>query len=583
MITTLLIIGATVITLVASVIDYRKYSSLFRLLLILISGLLLAGFLLTSQHLNGDSGIIHLLTDGVRESDLPLDAGSRIISLESSVRTVSEDTEWLSTVEILTDIVEPGRTIEIHGYGIEQPLPNDFKWIDRLHQPRNGLLIEDAPQQINVGKEFQLTGRLIAVDVPDSVFLYRDGARIESSATENDGTFTFSDRLWVEGPVQYHIEAQFADTLLREPWHVRGTEPAPLSIAVMLYSPSFEITHLAEWLGNNGHNLAMRTRVGKDRFRLDEINDPPSSADGLLNELSKFDLLILDPRELAELPSGQIETIQNTTENGLDVLMLSPSENGESLWERSMESVSGRQVDLTPVARIEERQWMPDVAVNESALNSRLPILNFNFEEIAEGSEPLGAFEESVPVSIRLPAGQGSVSSHLFYQSYRWKLRGDEDLYTEFWSDYLDGIVTLEAPFAEIGSMVPKISERVMLTTSGRDLTVRSPSQGQDLSIPMVAGADHPGVNVGYFWPESAGWHVAESGETSRWFFVYDTDWSFKDAYYRYTQTKQEIAVDSVDAVGDDQSDGTRLPNWVWLIGFLFLQVILWTERKLVG
>jgi len=590
MITTLLIVGTIAIATGAAVIDYRTYSSLFRSAIILVSGALLIGFVLESTDMDGDTGPVILLTDGVHESDLPPAAGSTIISLESIGRANSEDLQWLASIDMLPDVVESGRLIEVYGNGSNRTFPEGYRWVNRLREPGDGILIDEAPHQVDTGTEFRISGRLITKADADSITLYRDGGRIETLPVETDGSFSFQDRLWIEGPGLYHLEAQGADTLLREPWHIRASEPASLSVAVMLYSPLFEITHLAEWLGNSGHHLAMRTRVGKDRFRLDEINEPPSSATNLTDNLQAFDLLILDPREVSEFSPELVFSIRRAAENGLDILVLPPSENGESEWHQVMESFSGEEIGLDPVSRIEERQWTPDILEPGSTLDARIPLINFNYAVNVSNANyrfsksdavPIVFYEESVPVAIRLPAAQGSVSSHLFYQTYRWKLRGDMELYTRFWSDYIDRVITLEAPFVEFGPMVPSINGPMVMTTSGSELEVRNLAQGRNHRIPLLSGDHHPGVSYGTFWPRSAGWHLAESDGTDRWFYVYDQAWSFNDSYRRYDQTKREIET-APDVTADDrQPDNAWLPNWAWLIGFLLLQTVLWIERKL--
>ena len=583
MITTLLIVGTVTVSAGAALIDYRTYGSLFRSAIILVSGSLLIGFLLQHTEMNRDNGPVILLTDGVYASDLTPAAGSRIISLESASRTNSENQQWLASVDMVPDVVETGRIIEVYGTGVNRALPEGYRWINRLKEPGDGILIDEAPNQVDTGTEFRISGRLITQAGIDSISLYRDGGRIDTLPVESDGSFSFQDRLWIEGPALYHLEAQGADTLQREPWQIRASEPAPLSVAVMLYSPSFEMTHLAEWLGNSGHHLAMRTRVGKDRFRFDDINEPPSDAVNLIDDLSAFDLLILDPREVSELQQEVILATQRAVEKGLDILLLPPSDNGEDEWQQVMESFSGNGIELTPITRIEERQWTPDIFDERNVLNSRLPLLNYDYISYGADAIPLGFFEGTRPVAIRLPAGQGSVSSHLFYQTYRWKLSGEFEHYTRFWADYIDQIITIEAPYVEFGPMVPSLNRQMVLTTSNSELEVRNIARGRRHTIPLMSGDQHFGVSYGYFWPRSAGWHQAESAGTSRWFYVYDEAWSFNDAYRRYMQTKQDIESSSVAEADGRRADNAWIPNWAWLIGFLLLQSVLWIERKLVS
>lgn len=580
MITILWVCAILAVTGLAVFLDYKKYSSRLRVGLLLLSGIFLIGFVLEPEWWSGGENRIILLTDGAKKSELPQSSQTKVYSVESRERGVTDGATWLSSVSMLTNKAEPGSVIEIYGMGTDESLPEGFKWVDKLRSPGDGILLDETPMQVDAGKEFEINGRILASSRMDSVTLFRDGIPIESQYPDDEGVFIFRDVLWSVGPARYQIETTVADSVLSEPLNIRATEPEPLSVAVLLYSPSFEMTHLAEWLGNSGHQLAIRTRVGQDRFRYDDINEPPEAAADMVRDLSGFDLLVLDPREFGELNSRQIQTIKESVENGLDLLLLPPSENQQNEWRQVMEEIAGLQIQLNPINRIEERQWTPDVVEDEGLGTLRLPILDLNFSELSEPVKILQMYDGGTPVAIRLPVHQGSVSTHLFYGSYRWKLRGDQETYNRFWADYLDSIITLESHFLEIGSTIPLLNQQLLLTTSGDHISVRNLMQNRSNSIPIVAGAEHPGVSYGHYWPTSGGWHRAEAGGINRWFYVYDGPWAFSQDYRRYEQTQGEIQAASENSIGDLQAKSAKVPNWIWLLGFLIVQMMLWIERK---
>jgi len=584
----LLITVASIITIGAIVLDHRAYGSLFRAGLILLSGVTLILYIVRSDQPTGENSSIILLTDGISNADVSIDSNAQIFSLESAENTGPGNVRWLSSVDLLQEVAEPGLVVEIYGHGTRQQIKDEFLWRDRLTQPSPGLLLGRAPQQVDAGKEFQINGRLIAESGADTVSIFRDGEQIQTILPDSSGAFSFSGRLDVEGPARYQIEAELADTLLQEPWHIRAAEPDPLSIAIVLYSPSFEMTHLAEWLGNSGHRISIRTRVGDDRFRYDDINDPNAGASELIDNLSSLDLIVLDPREVSELSDEEVQSLRSAVESGLDVIMLPPSDDSGGVWEEALASISSVAVELNAISRIDEREWVPeffDSSDQEDRLNARLSILNFTYEGLDSTSDTLGLFDGTEPVIVRITSGRGSVSSHLFYQSYSWKLRGDQDLYASLWAGYLDRAVTLESPFVEVSSNIPRLYDRLIVTTSGTDITIRNPSQNQSRELMLVSGAEHPGVSYGYFWPRSPGWHVAESDGSSRWFYVYDSEfaWSFTEKYRRFEATRSEIKnLGSRKPDGETPTDQPMSARW-WLISFLVLQGILWAERKVAG
>jgi hypothetical protein len=587
MILTILIATTSIISIGAAVLDYRTNRSFIRSLLVLLSGVMLIGFIITQNRSDNASGQVVLLTDGATESDIEKYSESKIYSVESAegVHSENEDVRWLSSVAMLEEVEERGQTVEMFGFGTRENLEGDFQWVDQLKDPGQGILLESAPQQITAGSQFQIKGRVITESGADTISLYRDGDQVQQQLVDEEGRFAFTDRLQVEGPASYQIEVDAIDTVISDTWHVRSVEPDFLSVAVMLYSPSFEVTHLSEWLGNRGHSLAIKTRVGDGRFRYDDINDPPASASNLIGNLSLFDLVLLDPREVSELSDMQIQSAREAVESGLDIILLPPSENNRDQWEEAMNLLTGEQIALSTISRIDERQWSPDIvdmSEQDNRVNVRLSLLNFSFDGLSESSEIFGRFENRAPVIVRIPAGRGSVSSHLFYQTYSWKLRGDMDLYADFWAGYLDRVITLETPFVEVSSMIPMRFDRLTLTSSGRSITVQDISQNQSSEIPRVSGFEHPGVNYGYYWPRSPGWHIAETEEANRWFYVYDSGetWSFTENYRRFQATSSEISNLRLHQDNDDTPVEDPVSARWWLIGFLIFQVILWAERK---
>ena len=591
MIFTILALLAVAASIVLALLDFRMYGVWYRPVLLVISGALLAGFILNNNPDGDEPSRVIVLTDGAEMPDLQTSEAT-IYSIENSggLHYNSDQIRWLSSLEMLSELEEPGRRVELMGHGTHSRLNNQFQWVDRLREPGNGMLFEEAPQQVWAGSDFTISGRVVSDTgtYPDSVALYRDGSRIMIQNLPEDGRFTFTDRLQVEGPALYQVEAMISDSIHSEHWHIRAVESEPLSIGVMLYSPSFEITHLAEWLGKNGHRLAMRTRVGENRFRFDEINEPPANGAEILGNSSLFDLLILDPREFSQLSAGQIQMIRESVMEGLDVLILPPGTGLESAWEQAIERLSGEEINLVAESRIEERRWSPkflDLDGPVERTDGRLPILNYLFDGIRNQTVNVALFESREPVAIRANAGQGSVSSHLFYQTYSWKLRGDKTLYGDFWAGYLDQIITLETPFIEVDTALPQLYGQLRIFTSENELYVRHPSGGQSLEIPLLKAFKHPCVNAGYFWPRSTGWHVLESGESQRWFYVYDleSDWSFSESYTRFQATRGDIQRLKSSQSNNNNPTGDRISARWWLIGFLFVQVVLWAERKVMG
>lgn len=569
------------ITLAAIVWDYRESAKAYRAVFIFISGLLLLGYHLQPQWWLSDQSEIVLLTPGSNffaETGQP--SGTSVVySVESRENVSPEKSAWFSSIEMLSHRLEAGQGVRIHGFGTAEMLPGQFQWSDRLSNPGPGLMLCEAPGQVTVGEEFAISGEWVGADSQDSLIVYRDGGLVASVKPDDAGEFMFVDQLWAEGPVHYDLEWSGADTVFSEPLNMRVVSPEPLQIAVLLYSPTFEISYLAEMLAKGGHSLSLRTRVGKDRYRFDKINNPPQNPEYLPAELSGFDMMILDPREYAELSSTHRRELIESVQNGLDLLLMPSVSDGLNHWTDAITDLTGLQVSVQPLSRLEPRQWNPF----DDAVQTRLPLLDLNFSDLDPDIQIISEFEEKVPVSVRIPAEAGSVSTHIFHSTYSWVLRGDAEDYNRFWINYLERIIYVEAPFLEISEAIPVVNRPITVISSDRSITVSNTNRAEDSALPVAFGAGHPLVGTARFWPKNTGWYRVESQRLSRWFYVYREDqWEQSRNILMYRQTQKQIS-EQPDIVGQDRiPKKDNVPDWIWLIGFLVVQGFLWIEKKLV-
>jgi hypothetical protein len=349
-----------------------------------------------------------------------------------------------------------------------------------------------------------------------------------------------------------------------------------------MYSPSFEINYLTEHFGNRGHAVISRTRVGQGRFRFDAINAGTGQAESFIDNLSSMDVLILDSREYLELPLSAKEQIREAVQNGLDVILRSPSVEGSQQWAEVFSDIAGEEVNVQPINRLEERNWLPGFLQDEEGILTPSSLLNIDFIDLPGASEILHQSAGNEAVSVRILSGSGSVTGQLFYQTYGWLLEGEAEAYNSFWVDYLSRSVMLESSQIEVAPILPRRNEETKIFISQpsefSDILIKPVFSSDSLKIPVSQLPQNLSVVETSFWPTESGWHFAEYENRKTWFYVYGDRWGYDDSVRKYEFTKKLITRSTpIDKAG---STTTKIPNWIWLIGFLLLQSTLWAERK---
>jgi len=582
MITILLILLVAAVTLFAVQADYRHYQKRLRSGLILFSGVLLAGFLAEPKWWPAGDEHYMLFTDDVTPDEVRGSGPGSAFFLSEPDDLPAGAGSYVASAAYLTDFIPEGSKITVRGKGTDDCLPLGFRWINELTEPQPGIYLEEAPHQVETGQQFRIAGKLVGYKPGDSLAIFRDGVALDPSKPDDEGRFELIELLQSAGPTQYLFEWTGRDTTITETRHIRAVEPERLRIAALLYSPSFEINYLMESFGSRGHAISLRTRIGDERFRFDDLNDPPVSAEEIINNSGVFDLLILDAREFEELNSDQQNFIIEAVEAGLDLLMLPPGDPDRGSWTELMVRLTGQQIDLTAINRLEERRWLPDDAESDGRIVTRVPLLNMDFEKLPDRTEIVHRFEDELPVAIRIPAGNGSVSAHLFHQTYRLLLRGEQELYNRLWAGYFDRIITIESHFLEIPEKTTRLHRPVTLVTSHHNISVKPATAEEQIELPLAYGMDHPASGYALFWPEETGWYRAEAGEITRWFYVYDNEWEFSRIYRNYLETSRQISEHQDWQEDTGSSQRASVPGWIWLIGFLLIQAFLWIERKLI-
>src|SRR5690554_2219934 len=511
------------VTAFASIVDYKAYKSGFRTVVIILSGMLLLGWLLEPKWWPSGTAKHVLLTEGYNDNTFKSSDYDSVYSIIETHKH-SQDKNWLSSISMITERVAEGNSVDLFGYGSKQELPKGYKWGNHLNNPPLGMVLKHAPHQVEVGESFGIELYLMDGSTADSIWIFRDGEGLGAYSCDDNGNVLFEDRLFMEGPVSYEFEWEDEGERFGENLNIRVVQPQLLTIGVLLYSPSFEINYLTTHFGERGHTIISRNRIGQDRFRHDAINVSTASAKTILDQLVHMDILILDAAEYLMLSTSQQAQIKAAVNQGLDVLLRAPNIEASKSWVSVFSTLTNSDISVKTLNRIEERNWVPDLSGTED-VTAPISLLNLDFEELPNNSEILLNYAANEPISVRIPNGNGSVTGQLFYQTYSWLLRGESHLYNTFWTDYLSKMVIVEGSEIEIIPALTKVNSRV-------DIIITQPETIQKVKVgsvyetdieefPMLQSIGNFEVFMTQYWPNNTGWHQIEYSDKKAWIYVY--------------------------------------------------------------
>ena len=589
MTTILISAGIIFVALFAARHDFRVSGRWYRTLAILLSGAMLLGFWLKPDLRTGTASKKYaVITDGAGEPDVENSDYESVFTLQDVHQIDKSDgREWLSSVTMLPDVVPAGSRVDLWGYGTAEPLPDEFEWSAWSGFEEKGLILNKAPHQMETGKAFEISMTVAGADPGDSLVVLKDGRPFLKESTDSAGRVSFTEYLQAEGPAHYLFEWVSDDSLINESWNLRGVQPQRLTVGILAYSPSFEVTNLAGQLGERGHQILQRTRVGADRFRYDAFQAETSDSESILSELDQFDLLMVDAREYEQLNQTEQQQIVRAVESGLDVMLLPPTADDAGDWAGVFSDLAGEPVKTEKLSRLQERRWQPESTAGAADPQS-IPLLDIRFSEIPSRAETIYSFVDNSPVGIRLSRQYGTVSGHLFYQTYAWLLGGHAGEYHQFWSDYLSRIISRESGRLEVDETILRRHSRASITITALNRSSQgsveiTPAGHSMVELPVVWAKDHPGVGSAEYWPDQTGWHQVQYSGDSRWFYVYDEDAWPTDALYRtWRFTKTQLNSHETRAENSKTGNRPLPPDWIWIISFISLQAFLWIERKWV-
>jgi len=480
------------------------------------------------------------------------ETGSRIVERVPDLATALRRHPSVSQLQVIGAGLSPRDLDAAGGLRLEfEPAP----------LPR-GLVELWSPRRVPSGATLRITGRVHEVPGGSVELLDPARRRIARATLETDGRFELQAEARAPGRAHFSLRVTDSAQRLLEDIDVPvlAVTDAPMRVLVLSGAPSPETKYLRRWALDAGIDLRseISVRPGMRVLR----SDTPLAPDAL----RELDLVIVDERAWRSLGIAGRTALQAAVRAGLGVVIriggtLSPGERDE------LQSF-GFDVSALDVPRATRIAGAPTEMTQRP------------LQVAASDGVPLLRSDRGEPLALWRAEGQGRVALWWLSDSFRLTLDGASAAYGTLWSHALSTVARARGQrVPEFPDVEPRVHRRQVLCGVDADASVRTP---EGKRMPLLRDASS-GCTA--YWPETAGWHVLDTGGAEWPFHVRGADEA--PALVAGGMRSATLAVAAQrTAPARDIASTARIPGspWSYLLACLAaLGATWWLERSEVG
>lgn len=431
----------------------------------------------------------------------------------------------------------------------------------------NGITTLTLPRDLQRNKVAVVKGIFHTSHLPAWLTLSAPSGKLDSvQLLSIAGSFAFEFTPKVSGRVTYALTlTDSTGTSVREPVPLVVEEFVPLNILILQEYPTFELSHLKNYLADRGHRVAVRARLSQSIYRTEFINRIARALNPITPALLvEFDLLIADPSVLTQMPAMERSAVTTATRNGLGTLMVF---NGVPQKFPSPEMLPvtfvTQSTDTVSVALHGRRLTLPATRLSPSQFRG--------FPVSTDRSRILSGY-----ASVR----EGTTGFQLLRETYSLLLAGDSVSYGSLWSPLIDATARTRTATSAIHltrAFPLRTDEPVNIEIVSRT----TPSLYSDsMPVPVMEDPLIDGLWRATVWPGKSGWHALTNQTDTLSYFVFSHDeWQT----LRIAQQQDATRVASTRPANPDalRTVSQPLSLIVFWIAFLLATGFLWLAPKI--
>ncbi|MBW1299053.1 hypothetical protein [Aquimarina litoralis] len=351
-----------------------------------------------------------------------------------------------------------------------------------------------------------------------------------------------STKLKIVGNYTFRITEKdsLGNILSKNPLPIQVVQRKSLRILIVNEFPTFETKYLKNYLAENGHEVLVKTKITKGKFKFEYFNTDRIQI-GTFTEknIESFDLIILDAVIAKNLGKTSKSVLEAAIRNQGLGLFIQPDEN---LFQSRKSSIS---FDFKREKNSETRL--------KDATQSRVMKYPFSFKKEFT-LQPILYSTDGAIVAAYKRVGKGRVGTAIFQGTYELLLDGKSTAYKELWSDIINDISKKQNTgiYWDASKTMTRKDQPYEFTvrTSIPDPKVKTQ---EGYRIGMKRNIDIPSIWKGKTFPKKNGWnHINIAQDTTavlNYFVVDTTVWRSNMIYHKIQANSRNFDISSSNNV----------------------------------
>lgn len=517
---------------------------------------------------------LHLVTQG--EVDLP--AKTNLYTLDSSL--IKPRTKYIPDLAYYLASHPEVKKLHVYGFGLPKNELDQLRDYELAFSPAkmpSGIIASSWPALIKSAMPLNVQGIYHnGTDAAVKLLLFGMGVRQDSVLIKAGEKISFSLKAKPKqaGQAIYQLIAlQKNDTLSKEPLPFRVAPQQEMRILVLAASPDFEYKFLKKWLFENQYQVALRTRISKNKFSTDFLNMQTINVDQIQPDLLKnIDLLVLDEEELNDIGANERAAILQSVVKGMGAIVRLTNPKGSNSLGNFV------RYEVHPASE-KQSPLQLDAQQNLAALPFAPTLF---LKENVRHQTVLQDDKARILASSQLN-GMGLVIGTTLGATYQWQLSNENATYANFWSTLFAKVAKKEQSTysLQFSPQFFAVGQKTRVILDGLDNKVPQVDV-EGLKLNWRQNMELPFEWDAIFWPELAGWNeMTIGGKVTHFYAYHPTDWqSLKNAELLASQRAQTKPFDSVNAVGQSNKE---ISKWWFFIIFLVSAAFLWFEQRVLN